>query len=396
MKLAPLIFVFTFSLQHLFAQSCLPGGIVFSTQAEVNAFPTNYPGCINIEGNVRIDGDNINDLSPLSQLTSIDGFLRIEDNPALPGLNGLQNITSIGGYLAIYNNQNGAFTDLSGLSSLTSVGGWLNVDNIGSLTSLTGLENLTSVGVHQLYIFNNASLTDISALNHPISIAGNLIISLNSQLSDCAVESICDYLGSFMAPQTVTISNNASGCNSQSEVETACSPLPVSWLYFAVKAVSGYHQLEWATSSEYDNMRFEIQRSSSRTERWKTIGMVSGANQPNSYTFTDRFPDLGTNYYRLKQINYDGSYSFSQIESLSGNDLEFDLVPNPTRGKVSFKNLSIKDIEVSVFNSVGEKIGVYHVSETSDIDLSNEPNGMYFFYIRTDNRIGLKTLIKND
>src|SRR5687767_1272471 len=84
------------------AQNCLPTGIQFTTQAEIDNFPVNYPGCKVIEGDVCI-GDctapylpsDIKNLDSLVQLTSVKGNIIISANPSLLSLDGLQNLTVI-------------------------------------------------------------------------------------------------------------------------------------------------------------------------------------------------------------------------------------------------------------------------------------------------------------
>jgi hypothetical protein len=90
------------------AQSCLPEGITFTNQPEINSFQWNYLGCIRIEGDVTIIGDGITNLDGLNVLTSVGGNLNIgtatEGNPALSSLTGLENIDSIEGNLLISHN----------------------------------------------------------------------------------------------------------------------------------------------------------------------------------------------------------------------------------------------------------------------------------------------------
>jgi hypothetical protein len=57
------------------AQPCLPGGITFSTQEQINNFQTNYPNCTEIEGDVIIGGDDISNLNGLEVLSAVGGFL---------------------------------------------------------------------------------------------------------------------------------------------------------------------------------------------------------------------------------------------------------------------------------------------------------------------------------
>jgi len=69
--LALLLFCVTTSL---FAQPCLPEGITFSNQAEIDNFQTNHPDCTEIEGGVLIEGNDITNLNGLNVLESVDGY----------------------------------------------------------------------------------------------------------------------------------------------------------------------------------------------------------------------------------------------------------------------------------------------------------------------------------
>ena len=76
----------------------------FSSQAAVNNFVTTYSGtCDTIDGNLFISGTNITDLSGLSFLTTINGYLYLNGTTNLTSLNGLQNISTIGSYLYLRN-----------------------------------------------------------------------------------------------------------------------------------------------------------------------------------------------------------------------------------------------------------------------------------------------------
>lgn len=121
------VFLSFFYCGHLLGQSCLPNGINFGSQQSIDDFATNYPGCTEIGGSVYIDGYNssvIKNLNGLSQITSIQGSLRIIENFGLDSLTGLDNLTFVGGSLKL--DRNGDVPNLLTLSNLTSIGGlWL-------------------------------------------------------------------------------------------------------------------------------------------------------------------------------------------------------------------------------------------------------------------------------
>lgn len=266
MKNFPLLMAILIWKVALQAQSCLPGGITFLQQSEVDAFLSQYPDCEVIEGSVYIPntdilnldslknvkqilGDllitgnqNLLSLQGLSQLEKVGQALRIQNNGQLTTLNGLQNLAVVQGDF-FYIGSNSALQDLEALASLDSVAGIFQIWDNAVLTSLSGLDALNYVG-QQLAVFNcpnladfdgleglnhiggdlriemNAVLNEIAALNHPISILGALVITDNPSLSNCAVTSICSYLttpASFVA-----ITNNATACSSIGDVEIAC------------------------------------------------------------------------------------------------------------------------------------------------------------------------------
>ncbi|MEZ5082579.1 MAG: hypothetical protein R2750_03905 [Bacteroidales bacterium] len=202
MKKLTLIAAITFNCLlitfNLFSQPCLPEGIVFETQAQIDSFQFNFPYCTEIEGDVTISGGwsgaNINNLDSLYAITSIGGRLTISQNPVLLNLNGLSNLTTIGDDLWIYNND--GLTNFSGLENLTMINGDLEIIGHESLISLSGLENINSSSINSILIRNNPSL------------------------SNCQIQSICDYLSTLNT--SIDIYANAEGCNNPSEIASAC------------------------------------------------------------------------------------------------------------------------------------------------------------------------------
>jgi len=262
--------------------SCLPQGIQFSSQEEIDNFQANYPGCSEIEGDVQFWGspyepDTIKNLNGLSVLTSINGNLEILYCESLNSLQGLHNVQFVGGnFILVWN----AFSNLDGLQSLTTImgdfavgeGEFLNnlmgLDNLTSiggsvyfgyetmggtacthLLNLTGLENLSSIG-GDIQFYCNILLEELSGLSGLTQIGGNLwvlgnqalqslaglenieagsighlSVAGNEMLSDCDVQSICAYLAD--PGGTIEIHDNAPGCNSPEEVEEACNGVAI-------------------------------------------------------------------------------------------------------------------------------------------------------------------------
>ena len=265
MKKLFVLFVLSLSIQFTaISQTCLPEGIEFIYQEEIDNFQTNYPNCTKIEGNVVIHGD-VNNLNGLNVLTSMGGLL-IWSLDSLTSLSGLENITNLGSLLihycprlenlagfenldsldgefqAIYNDSltsfyglhnvthidgslnishNKSLKSLEGFNSLSSLGGYIFIADNDSLINLTGLENLTSITI-QLVISANKTLNSLSGIdNINPNTFDYLYIQDNPLLSTCEVKSVCDYLMSSHGG--FRIRNNAYGCDSIMEVEEACA-----------------------------------------------------------------------------------------------------------------------------------------------------------------------------
>lgn len=131
-KLTLLIAATLFIGATAFAQfgcNCLPDGITFSTQQQIDDFQTNYPNCRKIEGDVFIgnyyQSFDISDLNGLNVLTSIGGSLYIYGNDSLITFSGLNSLKSIGNDFIIWGND--SLISLSGLENLQSVEGNLEI-----------------------------------------------------------------------------------------------------------------------------------------------------------------------------------------------------------------------------------------------------------------------------
>jgi len=173
-NLSLLILVLLISYQtELSSQPCLPDGIEFHVQHQIDNFQINHPNCTEIEGDVIIQGPGINNLNGLSVLTSIGGYLQIKGNASLSSLSGLDNVTSIGGILEITDNN--ALTSLTGLENVVFIGENIEVSHNAALTSLSGINGLTSIN-QDLWIWDNVVLNSLYGLENLNSIAGSLKI----------------------------------------------------------------------------------------------------------------------------------------------------------------------------------------------------------------------------
>lgn len=141
--------------------------------------------------------------------------------------------------------------------------------------------------------------------------------------------------------------------------------------------------LGWQTSAEVNADRFSIQRSQDG-EKWLEIGSVQATAQreflkddkiPNTYTFIDKMPAEGENLYRLKMIDRNKSFAYSQIRNLYF-ELKILAYPNPVSDLITLKWSALQTVQI--FNNSGKM--VYETSgETSAIDVSKLSAGAYIF-----------------
>jgi len=178
------------------------------------------------------------------------------------------------------------------------------------------------------------------------------------------------------------------------ESTVSCFILPVELLSFEVKKLEPRKLLlEWVTLSEVNNDRFEIQRSFDGTN-FNYINSVRGKGNSNtlqSYWYEDNI-DLSIRapfvYYRLKQVDLDGSFDFSDIKHHSldnTTDLKIKAYPNPFTEAIQL-NTSDEFLSISIFDVKGQKVMHQNYTPGEKIDLRALSNGTY--QIKVVNQIG--------
>lgn len=177
-------FLHSLILCTVISQPCLPEGVIFRSQEQVDAFLSDYEDCREISGPVIIEEEqpgNITNLQGLQQLTEIGSYLEIRNNHALKDLKGLENLTRTRGRMTITGNQ--ALTSLEALKSLNFVGESLRISDNPSLTNISSLTHLQVIR-GDLSISDNRSLVHFQGFRNLLEIDGSLIVSGNQILSN--------------------------------------------------------------------------------------------------------------------------------------------------------------------------------------------------------------------
>lgn len=183
---------------------------------------------------------------------------------------------------------------------------------------------------------------------------------------------------------SIYLGESASGSN-LSWVECAIA-LPIELLYFDATKVDNEVKLSWETVSEINNDYFEIERSEDG-QNWEFIKGIDGAgnsNSPISYNIMDVSPMRGVSYYRLKQVDFDGEFSYSEIRSVlfENTSYQLQIYPNPTNNSVFVTGNKQLLKSIKIYNSIGKqvtsRIRIINISEQKVVlDLTNLVSGTY-------------------
>ncbi|HSW56609.1 MAG TPA: T9SS type A sorting domain-containing protein [Ignavibacteriaceae bacterium] len=172
-------------------------------------------------------------------------------------------------------------------------------------------------------------------------------------------------------------------------------PVPVEIISFIANVTKGKVELFWQTATETNNSGFEILRFSQKDNEWNTIGFIPGfgtTTEPKTYTFFDENIVTGTYKYRLKQIDFDGTFEYSNeiVVEVDLKPKEFALrqnYPNPFNSSTIIKYRIPKEerVKLNLYNILGEKILTLFEGEQEagehQISLSSDelPSGIYFY-----------------
>ncbi|MFK7786007.1 MAG: T9SS type A sorting domain-containing protein [Crocinitomicaceae bacterium] len=165
--------------------------------------------------------------------------------------------------------------------------------------------------------------------------------------------------------------------------------LPIELAEFDVSAVDNESvELDWMTASEQDNDYFLVQRSTDM-ENWEVIDEVKGAgnsSEPIYYRSIDMTPEVGISYYRLRQVDFNGDFSFSGIKAVElFADEVVQVYPNPSSGDIFVEGNEFEIETIQVFDLYGKEVQVERVYSTGKCRLlmTNLPRGVYLVRSRS-------------
>ena len=183
--------------------------------------------------------------------------------------------------------------------------------------------------------------------------------------------------------------------------------VPVELIDFSIDVKGSYIILNWRTATELNNSGFEIERKYENQD-WEKIGFVPGhgtTTERQAYSFTDKPKNKGKYLYRLKQIDYDGSYKYSDIAYVDNLiPLKFELkqnYPNPFNPstKILYSIPHTSNMIIKVFDILGNEIETLVNGEEQpgsfevEFNASTLPSGVYFYRLRAGDFVDTRKMI---
>ena len=255
---------------------------------------------------------------------------------------------------------------LVGFVSLTKVSGtWPSTG--GSIYLSDGVDTL------QFYIDSDTDIGGQTEPSWPVDVIGIAAQYDNSDPRNSGYEILPRYYATDFLP---------------------AGTIPVELTSFNAKATSNAVNLTWATATETNNRGFEIERK--KANSFVTIGFVEGygtSTEIHTYSFTDSKLESGTYYYRLKQIDLDGSYEYSQVVEVKIlNPVKFSLdqnYPNPFNPttKINLNLATDSKVKLVIFDILGQEVAtlvngnIAAGSHQYEFNAANLNSGVYFYRV---------------
>ncbi len=177
--------------------------------------------------------------------------------------------------------------------------------------------------------------------------------------------------------------------------------LPVELSYFIALASENGVKLSWETSLEVNNEGFEIQYLSELDKEWQIIGIVEGmggTNEATRYTFFHDKVSSGLYFYRLKQVDRNGEFSYSKIITVDvSKDEEFLLWPNPVRDHLfirSAEGQSRTEYAIKILDALG-KVVLEQSDSPAHLNLQGLKPASYVLLISSKSKIVSQRIVKS-
>lgn len=180
------------------------------------------------------------------------------------------------------------------------------------------------------------------------------------------------------------------------------NPLPITLLNFNALPVQNAVNVAWTTTSEVNNDFFTIEKSQNGKD-WSTIATidaVGNSEQLTNYAHLDVNPIQGIQYYRLKQTDINGEFTYSKSVAVKFESIatSVSIYPNPAKSTISIElsNDPSADVTINVLNAMGQVVMTANgIGSTQTLDVQNLTCGVYYIEIVTEGNVSRTKFLKN-
>jgi hypothetical protein len=275
-------------------------------------------------------------------------------------------------------------------------------------TNPQSIGGTTAINFGDLTISNNSSSGVTANNTNTFGVLGDLRINSGAKMTlstgfDGVVDgslylnNVQQYAGTHGSSASSPMYPNDTYFSGTKKITTAMgAPLPVELITFTAKKESQSTALAWQTASEVNNEKFLVERSVDGIE-FRVIGEVSGngtTNVTQHYSFLDRLPENGVNYYRLKQMDFDGGFEYSKTASVSfdANNDNIYLYPTvaSTTITLSFSSPTNETGSIQIFDYNGKFISLLSFEpnlEQFSLSVDSLQSGAYLMKIFTGQEV---------
>jgi hypothetical protein len=181
-------------------------------------------------------------------------------------------------------------------------------------------------------------------------------------------------------------------------------PTPVEWLGFDVNKYLNKNVLNWKTASEKNTSHFIVERSFDGFI-YESLGRIQASgntSNASSYYYEDNDSKPLVIYYRIKEVDFNGEYSYSLIRIVERQkDVNLSIQPNPTNGqfKLAFMGNSDGLVTISILNPLGQNLFTRQINSEyenveENIDVSGFSTGVYILNVQTSNELHTQSFVK--
>ena len=185
---------------------------------------------------------------------------------------------------------------------------------------------------------------------------------------------------------------------SQAEIQAifAATPLAVEWLNpLTARKQHGNVLLQWTVAQQVNNDKFIVEHSIDgiHFQTIQTIPADSDWVLPKSFSIVHTSPKNGNNYYRIKQVDYDGKFDYSNVALVRFEGKDLFIYPNPATQEIHLQTKKEVTRQIEIFNTTGQLVKTLSQKGTT-VPIDDLPEGIYWIQITEDNQRFLNKFIR--